>query len=168
MFHRTARVVEHVRVADRTFRVRLDCPEVAAAIRPGQFVMLRLPNTTDPLLGRPFALYDTVLDGAGKPLGVITDRDICCRSVAQGRNPFQLMARDCMTPECVTVSPDVSLDDCVQLLEEKQIRRAIVVTPDGRCCGIISQSDIAEALADRAGELVRAISRPTDAPSKLH
>ena len=63
MFHRTARVLEHVPLAERTFRVRLECPELAAAIRPGQFVMLRLPNTTDPLLGRPFALYDTVLDG---------------------------------------------------------------------------------------------------------
>ena len=52
MFHRTARVTEHVRLADRTYRVRLDCPDLAAAIRPGQFVMLRLPNTSDPLLGR--------------------------------------------------------------------------------------------------------------------
>lgn len=67
MFHRTARVAEHVRVADRTFRVRLDCPDLAAAIRPGQFVMLRLPGTTDPLLGRPFALYDTVTDTTGRP-----------------------------------------------------------------------------------------------------
>lgn len=70
MFHRTARVAEHARLADRTFRVRLDCPEIAAAIRPGQFVMLRLPGTTDPLLGRPFALYDTVLDGAGNAVGI--------------------------------------------------------------------------------------------------
>src|SRR5438552_2859276 len=69
MFHRTARVLEHVKLAERTFRVRLECPELAAAIRPGQFVMLRLPNTTDPLLGRPFALYDTVLDD-GKPVGI--------------------------------------------------------------------------------------------------
>jgi dihydroorotate dehydrogenase electron transfer subunit len=69
MFHRTAPVVEHVRLADRTFRVRLRCPEVAAAIRPGQFVMLRLPNTTDPLLGRPFALYDTVIED-GRPVGI--------------------------------------------------------------------------------------------------
>ena len=66
MFHRTARVVEHTPIADRTFRIRLDCPEIASAIRPGQFVMLRLPNTTDPLLGRPFALYDTVLDASGQ------------------------------------------------------------------------------------------------------
>lgn len=70
MFHRTARVAEHVQLAERTYRVRLECPDIAAAIRPGQFVMLRLPNTTDPLLGRPFALYDTVLDAAGKPVGL--------------------------------------------------------------------------------------------------
>src|SRR3954467_5691863 len=70
MFHRTSRVTEHVKLADRTHRIRLDCPEVAAAIRPGPVVMLRIPGTTDPLLGRPFALYDTVLDAAGKPVGL--------------------------------------------------------------------------------------------------
>src|SRR3954468_13644748 len=69
-FHRTARVAEHVKLADRTHRVRLECPDVAAAIRPGQFVMLRLPGTSDPLLRRPFALYDTVLDRAGKLVGI--------------------------------------------------------------------------------------------------
>ena len=69
MFHHTARVIEHVPLAERTYRVRLECPEIARAIRPGQFVMLRLPNTTDPLLGRPFALYDTVLDATDRPIG---------------------------------------------------------------------------------------------------
>jgi dihydroorotate dehydrogenase electron transfer subunit len=69
MFHQTTRVLEHVQLAERTFRVRLECPDIAAAIRPGQFVMLRLPNTSDPLLGRPFALYDTVLEG-GKPVAI--------------------------------------------------------------------------------------------------
>src|SRR5215217_237649 len=69
MFHRTAHVLEHVKLAERTLRVRLECPELAASIRPGQFVMLRLPDTTDPLLGRPFALYDTVLEG-GNPVAI--------------------------------------------------------------------------------------------------
>lgn len=69
MYHQTARVLEHVPLAERTFRVRLECPALAASIRPGQFVMLRLPGTTDPLLGRPFALYDTVLE-AGKPVAI--------------------------------------------------------------------------------------------------
>src|SRR5436309_8305280 len=70
MYQRTARVTDHVQLADRTYRIRLDCPEVAAAIRPGQFVMLRLPGTNDPLLARPFALYDTVLDSSGTPTGL--------------------------------------------------------------------------------------------------
>ena len=54
-----AAVVENVRLARKTYRIRLHCPELARLIRPGQFVMLRLPGRTDPLLGRPFALYDT-------------------------------------------------------------------------------------------------------------
>ncbi len=61
--HQTMRVLEQVRLARDMYRIRLHGPELASAIRPGQFVMLRLPKTTDPLLGRPFALYDTVLDG---------------------------------------------------------------------------------------------------------
>jgi dihydroorotate dehydrogenase electron transfer subunit len=64
-----ARVVENVALARDTFRVRLAAPELAAAIRPGQFLMLRLLGSTDPLLGRPFALYDTVF-AAGQPFAV--------------------------------------------------------------------------------------------------
>jgi dihydroorotate dehydrogenase electron transfer subunit len=60
-------VVENVRLARDTYRIRLHCPAMAAAFRPGQFLMLRWPGTTDPLLGRPFALYDTVLDASGQP-----------------------------------------------------------------------------------------------------
>ncbi len=69
-FQQTVAVLEHVLLAERTFRIRLATPEIAQRIQPGQFVMLRLPDTTDPLLGRPFALYDTVLDSAGVPIGI--------------------------------------------------------------------------------------------------
>jgi dihydroorotate dehydrogenase electron transfer subunit len=66
----TTVVLENVALAERTYRVRLQAPELAAAIRPGQFLMLRLLGHSDPLLGRPFALYDTVLDSQGTPVGV--------------------------------------------------------------------------------------------------
>src|SRR5262245_56922349 len=69
LLHAPLEVVENVRLARDTYRVRLHGPELAAAIRPGQFLMLRLPGTTDPLLGRPFALYDTVVEG-GRPVAV--------------------------------------------------------------------------------------------------
>src|SRR5205823_2327982 len=63
-------VAENIRLARDTFRVRILTPEIASAIRPGQFVMLRLPDRTDPLLGRPFALYDTVISAAAEPIGI--------------------------------------------------------------------------------------------------
>lgn len=65
-----AAVLENVPLARDTYRVRLHAPDIAAAIRPGQFLMLRWPNGTDPLLGRPFALYDTVLDAQGQPVAL--------------------------------------------------------------------------------------------------
>src|SRR6185312_12177206 len=55
-----ARVIENVAVAERTYRLRLDAPAIARVIRPGQFVMVRTTATLDPLLGRPFALYEVV------------------------------------------------------------------------------------------------------------
>jgi dihydroorotate dehydrogenase electron transfer subunit len=68
--HQTVEVVENVRLARDTWRLRLDCPAIATRIVPGQFIMVRLPGADDPLLGRPLALYDTVLDDAGRPCGI--------------------------------------------------------------------------------------------------
>jgi dihydroorotate dehydrogenase electron transfer subunit len=68
-------IVENVLLARDTYRVRFDCPTIAERIVPGQFVMLRLAGSNDPLLARPLALYDTVLedkvlDTQGRPRGI--------------------------------------------------------------------------------------------------
>lgn len=65
-----ATVVLNRQMARDTFLIRLDVSDIARAIRPGQFVMIRLLSGTDPLLGRPFALYDTVLDERGNPVAI--------------------------------------------------------------------------------------------------
>jgi dihydroorotate dehydrogenase electron transfer subunit len=70
LVHAAVAVTANLPLARNTYRVRLRAPALARAIRPGQFLMLRLPGTTDPLLGRPFALYDTVLDEQGDPAEV--------------------------------------------------------------------------------------------------
>lgn len=67
---RTAEVRLNERIARDTYRLRLEDPELARAIRPGQFVMVRPTLGSDPLLGRPFALYDVVRDGSGEPVAV--------------------------------------------------------------------------------------------------
>src|SRR5436853_3866316 len=68
--HQATPVLENIRLARDTYRVRLEAPDLAAVILPGQFVMLRLVDSNDPLLGRPFALYDTVLDCDGNPTAI--------------------------------------------------------------------------------------------------
>jgi dihydroorotate dehydrogenase electron transfer subunit len=68
--HHSVVVTENVRLARDTYRVRFECPTIARRIVPGQFVMLRLAGCDDPLLGRPLALYDTVLSSTGEPDGL--------------------------------------------------------------------------------------------------
>lgn len=67
---RQVTVLENVRLAESTYRVRFECPDIARRIVPGQFLMLKLAGWNDPLLGRPLALYDTVLDATGEPIGI--------------------------------------------------------------------------------------------------
>ena len=67
---RTVAILENVAIARDTYRLRLDDPEMARAIRPGQFLMVRPGAGSDPLLGRPFALYDVARDAGGVPFAL--------------------------------------------------------------------------------------------------
>jgi CBS domain-containing protein len=98
-----------------------------------------------------------------RPIGVITDRDIIIRAVAEGQNPLEMSASDCMTPQCITVSKDASIVDCIHLLEEHQIRRIVVVDENGRCCGIVSQADVARRVDNYAAEVLKQVSQPAEA-----
>ena len=96
-----------------------------------------------------------------RPIGAVTDRDITCRAVAKGLNPLNMTAGDCMTTPCVSVSQDASIEECCQLMEENLIRRLPVVDRSGRCCGIISQADLAKTIDRVAAEVLRHVSQPT-------
>jgi CBS domain-containing protein len=100
------------------------------------------------------------------PIGVITDRDIVCRTVGRGLNPLDLTVADCMSKPCVTVTPEISVEECSKVLEENKIRRVPVVDADGSCCGIVALADIA-LLANRnlASEVVKEVSEPSAASS---
>lgn len=103
-----------------------------------------------------------VLDERGRPLGVVTDRDIACRAVARGKDPGSTAARDVMTGSVITTTPDASLEDCLARMEQNQIRRVPVVDENGVCRGMISQADIARTAPEHeTAELVRDVSQPT-------
>lgn len=94
------------------------------------------------------------------PVGMITDRDITCRIVAKGQNPLELTAQDAMSNTVVSVTPDTSLEECANLMEESQIRRVAVVDENGACCGIVAQADIAKNAGDRVtAEVVQEVSK---------
>src|SRR5687767_5634189 len=60
--------------------------------------------------------------GAGGPLaGMITDRDIVCRILAEGKNPLEHSAQDCMTRPAITVRPDDSIEQCLRVMQDNQI-----------------------------------------------
>lgn len=102
-----------------------------------------------------------VLDDGERLVGVVTDRDIACRGVAQGMAPTTAV-QEVMTSPVVTASPDMSLDECCQKLEDNQIRRMPVVDESGACCGMVSQADIAlHAPEHDVAEVLRDVSRPT-------
>jgi CBS domain-containing protein len=98
-----------------------------------------------------------------RPIGVITDRDIAIRAIAEGRNPLDLKTSDCMTKPCVTVREDASTMDCIHLLEQHQIRRIPVVDERGRICGIVSQADVARKIDQHAAEILKQVSQPAEA-----
>ena len=65
--HQTVEIIENIPIARDTWRLRFACPEMAARILPGQFLMVRVSDCDDPLIGRPLAMYDVQRDGTGQP-----------------------------------------------------------------------------------------------------
>jgi CBS domain-containing protein len=103
-----------------------------------------------------------------KPIGMITDRDIACRAIAKGRNALDLTARDCMSTPTVTLRPEASVDDCLEAMERNRVRRMIVVDEFGRCCGIVSQADIALRAGKKAtAEVLKEVSEPMPSSSAV-
>jgi CBS domain-containing protein len=93
----------------------------------------------------------------GKVAGIITDRDIAVRVVAQGLDPDATRVGEAATMPPVTLTVDQSVDDAIRLVREQEIRR-IVVVQDDRAAGIVSLGDLAierdtdSALAEIASE----------------
>src|SRR5438477_12157425 len=99
-------------------------------------------------------------------VGMITDRDIAVRAVAQGKSP-QTKVNDVMTREILYCFDDQDLDDIAQNLGENQVRRLPVVNRDKRLVGILSPGDLARKEDSTAvGEAVSRVSEPSDKHSQ--
>lgn len=103
-----------------------------------------------------------------KPVGVVTDRDIVCRTLAVEQDPTGMNAGDIMSQPVVTVKSDTSFEDCKKMLEENQIRRIPVVDDKGGICGIVALADITKyASKDAAGEVLQEVSTDIGSSSNV-
>jgi CBS domain-containing protein len=94
-------------------------------------------------------------------VGMITDRDITTRVVAESAAPETTSVGEVYSRDLISVEPENGLDDALQLMARHQVRRLPVVE-NGRLVGMVAQADIALKENERAGELVGAISEPSE------
>jgi CBS domain-containing protein len=97
--------------------------------------------------------------------GIVTDRDITVRAVAEGKNPRTTRVREIMTPGVVYCFEDQDVTEAARLMEEKKIRRLVVLNRSKRLVGIVSLGDLAIDTHDQrlAGEALEAVSEPVGA-----
>ena len=95
-------------------------------------------------------------------VGIVTDRDIVVKLVAEGRALDRATVTDAMTANPAACRADDDVERALALMAERQVRRMPVVDESGRLRGIIAQADIATRVNrdSRTGELVEAISEP--------
>lgn len=104
-------------------------------------------------------------DEGKKVIGIITDRDIVTRAVAQGRDPAQTSAREVMTETPVTVTLNDDAENATELMGTNQIRR-LVVLDGSSCAGIVAQADLTRHLpAQQVSNTLERISQPSSAAS---
>ena len=92
-------------------------------------------------------------------IGMVTDRDIACRAVANGTDCSKLKARDVMTKGIVFCRDSEDLSDALRIMEDKKIRRLPVIDDNKRMVGMLSVGDVARAAPHAlSGELMASVS----------
>ena len=95
----------------------------------------------------------------GRLTGMVTDRDIAIRVVAEGKDPKSTTVREVASTDLVTIDPQQDLDEALRLMAKHQVRRLPVVEEDGRLVGVVAQADVARQADDtQTGQVVQEIS----------
>ena len=103
-----------------------------------------------------------IVEEMGKQVvGIVTDRDMVTRGIAERRNPLEMKAKDIMTPNVETVHENTSLEEICEAMEQRQVRRIPVLDDNDCCVGMISQADIARKGPESVtAEVVKEVSQP--------
>ena len=96
----------------------------------------------------------------GRLIGMVTDRDIAIRVVAEGKDPQSTSVREVASKDLVTIDPQQDLDEALRLMAQHQVRRLPVIEEDSRLVGDVAQADVAREGDDtKTGQVVQEISQ---------
>ena len=94
-----------------------------------------------------------------KLIGMVTDRDIVCRGLTNGKDISKVTAREIMTPAIIWCHADEDLDDATRIMENKKVRRLPVIDKNKRMVGMLSLGDVSHAGKSKiSGEVLQAVS----------
>jgi CBS domain-containing protein len=82
-----------------------------------------------------------VLEGE-RLTGMLTDRDLVVRGLAEGKDPELTTVREIMTPRVATVFDDQEIDEAIQVMRDNRVRRVAVISHDRRLLGVLSEADL--------------------------
>ena len=100
-----------------------------------------------------------IVDGE-RLVGMVTDRDIVIRGIADGSDPHAVKVGDIASRDVVTVRPDDDLDEAMRLMAQHQVRR-LPVFDDGHLVGVVATADVAQEAKEKdLGHIVEEISKP--------
>lgn len=137
-----------------------------------QDIMARNPSSVTPdtsaqeaarLMQREdVGVLPVVESGSNRLVGVVTDRDLAIRVVAEARDATQSRVQDAMSSNLKTAKPDDSVDDIMDVMGREQVRRIPIVNERGELLGIVSQADIVREAKDerKAEQTIENISSP--------
>jgi len=98
-----------------------------------------------------------VVDDGGRPVGIITDRDIVVSVVANSKNPVEILVEEVMTKKLIVVQEDTSIFEILKILAKNNIRR-VPVMKKGKLVGIVSVDDLIVVITTELSNLALALS----------
>jgi CBS domain-containing protein len=112
---------------------------------------------------RDFGVGCVVVTRNDRSVGIITDRDLVLRVIAEGRDPHQTLLGEIATYGAATVSREAGIETAVRLMREHGVRRLPIVAEDGQVTGIVTADDLTVLLSEQLAQVGAAIEHNVDA-----
>ena len=138
------------------------CTRITHTVEPNESVRAAAERMTERDVGTLVAV-----DEEGRPLGIVTDRDLVTRVLGENLDPATLTIGTVMSSPPVSVEEETPIESALSLMAERGVRRLVVVDGDGRLIGILSLDDAVELLVEEVAAVGRVLTFQTRATSPL-